>query len=156
MIDPAFASWFSGFTDGEGCFAVYSNPHGGNKRNSLTFQITFKIALRDDDRFILEEIQKTLGIGRMLIHTPATAAALRVINPKQNPWCSWTVRKKSECIILRNIFRTYPLRTKKARDFEIWSQALDCSLAHKYGDSWEDMLLLEKDLRASHKYHKIQ
>lgn len=141
-LDPAFGNWFAGFTDGEGCFAIDRALHVRTCRVT-TYRCVFRISLRDDDTAILHEIQEQLGIGVIRTQTPTR---------NQNPWSAFSVHGKGDCQILRDCFRTHPLRAKKAKDFAIWSQALDCWLAHKRGDSWEDMILLKKELQEVRTY----
>jgi hypothetical protein len=54
-IDPGFGHWFAGFVDGEGCFLI--------TRVGKSYRCIFSLHLRGDDRPILEEIHRNLGIG---------------------------------------------------------------------------------------------
>jgi hypothetical protein len=140
-IDPAFGNWLAGFTDGEGCFDVHCQRTAG--RITWIYRCKFDIRLRADDKLILEEIHQRLGIG-YLYDTPATSTA--------NPSVTFTVAKKSDCVILRDIFRVHPLRAKKAADFQVWSQALDLSLSHRRGESWDSLADLHVKLREGRKF----
>ena len=144
MIDSAFGNWFAGFTDGEGCFVI-DRTTGGRKSDSFCYGCRFRISLREDDRGILEKIQEELGgIGFISKRAPT--------KKNQNPWVAYVIHKKSDCQVVQATFQVYPLRAKKARDFEIWSEALDCWMTHRRGDSWENMILLKKNLEEGRKY----
>jgi hypothetical protein len=108
-LDDGFGHWLAGFTDGEGSFQIHA-------RGDTTCVCTFAIALRIDDRAILEEIQRRLGIGRM---------SLRVKRqPGGQDQAQWSVSSKREDRALVDVFERYPLRAKKARDFAVWAEAV--------------------------------
>lgn len=109
-VDPAFGHWLAGFTDGEGCFLI--------NHYRKTYSCAFSIQLRADDNNVLEHIQEQLGFGRLFLHTSVNKS-------NRNPRSVFHVSTKDGCVLLRNLFLTYPLRAKKARDFEIWTEALD-------------------------------
>jgi site-specific DNA-methyltransferase (adenine-specific) len=140
-IDPAFMHWFAGFVDGEGCFSVHRKPQN-------TFDCQFSITLRADDRPILERIQRTLGIGTLSMPTahqnPSSGRA-------DNPKARYCVSSQRDCTRLRDLFRAFPLRAKKAKDFELWSDALDAWLKHKRGE-WDDMAQLRDELMQGRAY----
>lgn len=126
-VDPAFMHWFAGFTDGEGCFSV----HKKNVNGFETYDCQFSIALRSDDRPILERIHRTLGMGTL---SNPTAHSRR----DGNPQARFCISRKSHCLRLRDLFRNFPLRAKKATDFELWSDALDAWVEHEPRE-WEEM-----------------
>lgn len=107
-IDDAFGHWLAGFVDGEGCFFIWL--HGTDNQACI-----LSVALRSDDRPILEEIQRRLGIGG--IHDSHKRGNI-------NPTSQWVVAKQSEVAQLVRLFDRYPLRAKKARDFMIWREAV--------------------------------
>lgn len=74
----------------------------------------FAIKLRDDDAPILESIRDRLGMGTVIRRT----------NGISKPQAIWVVQKKAECVALIEVFDTFPLRAKKARDFIIWKKAV--------------------------------
>jgi hypothetical protein len=119
-INAAFGHWLAGFIDGEGCFHVHRKPQG-------TFDCQFSISLRGDDLPILERCQRETGLG-----TIATQQR------EPNPIARWTVSSKAQCVGLRDLLRAFPLRAKKAREFETWSDALDAWLEHERGE-WSNM-----------------
>ncbi|HYT42868.1 MAG TPA: LAGLIDADG family homing endonuclease, partial [Methylomirabilota bacterium] len=110
MIEPDFGHWFAGFTDGEGCFQI--------KKNRLGWVCRFKLKLRADDVFILNKIQQTLQIGKLQLSIDN--------NPNRNskPTISFAVENKKDCLFLCDLFTKFPLRAKKAKDFEIWKEAV--------------------------------
>jgi len=86
--------------------------------------------MRADDAAILYEMQRRLeGAGSIAIRDKETS----------NPQVRYCISSKRDCYILREVLLNFPLRAKKARDFEIWCHALDAWLAHEVGGTWEDM-----------------
>jgi hypothetical protein len=58
-------------------------------------------------------------------------------------------------MVLQDIFRTFPLRAKKATDFDIWSKAVDEWKLHTNrwdAVSWDNMITLKQQLEESRKY----
>ena len=108
-LEPAFGHWLAGFVDGEGCFYL-------KKTDGQYLICAFRVALRLDDRAILEEIQRETGIGQIHVTRRAKWGS--------NDQASWSVTRKREVMELARIFDLYPLRSKKARDFVIWRQAV--------------------------------
>jgi hypothetical protein len=135
-LDPCFGHWLAGFTDGEGCFRIIKHP----QRNY--FACSFEIKLRSDDELILEDICGQLGVGN-IYHQ-----AYRVNSYGVKSCSTVTLRfaSKSECAVIQDVFRTFPLRAKKAEDCLIWCKAVDCWITHKRGDSWSDMAVLKEQL----------
>lgn len=127
-IDPGFCHWLAGFADGEGCFSVHRMVARGHE----TYACQFQISLRADDRPILERIQKTLGIGTL-------SSPRAHVGGDGNPKARYSVTSKRDCLALREVFRAFPLRAKKAVDFETWSHALDEWVDHEYGDDWDEV-----------------
>lgn len=126
-IDPAFAHYMAGFIDGEGCFHV----HKKNVNNCETYDCQFSMTLRADDRAIIEMMRNALGgIGSIAVRQAKGAA---------NEQIRWCVSSKADCMRLRAVLSTFPLRAKKARDFEIWCHALDAWVDHAPGSSWDDV-----------------
>jgi len=138
-IDAGFCHWLAGFVDGEGCFSV----HKKHVNNCETYDCQFSITLRADDKPILEKIKQELGIGTIAMRKPKQTNA-----EEQARFC---VSSKADCIILRDIFRAFPLRAKKAIDFEFWSKALDEWLKHQIGE-WQGMKEARNRLMANRKF----
>ncbi|MDB5584863.1 MAG: hypothetical protein JWR80_10039 [Bradyrhizobium sp.] len=141
-IDPGFAGWFSGFVDGEGCFHV----HKKTVNNCETYDCQFSLTLRADDKAIIEDMKRQLGGIGSIAERPAPKAG----NGK--PQVRYCISSKADCQILREVLRAFPLRAKKRRDFEIWSDALDAWLDHEPGTSWEEIAYFREKLMAVRQY----
>lgn len=125
-IDADFANYMAGLIDGEGCFSVHKKNVSGYE----TYDCQFSITMRSDDADILREMQRRLdGIGSIAIRDRTSS----------NPQVRYCISSKKDCCVLREVLMAFPLRAKKARDFEIWCHALDAWLAHEPGGTWEDM-----------------
>lgn len=108
----AFGNWLSGFTDGEGCFYLGFNTPRKNRPGLPDVQFT--IALRDDDKDILDQVHSYFECGRVEVRR------IRI----GRPMCRYISDKPSD--IVQTIiphFEKYPLRAKKSRDFEVWKIA---------------------------------
>jgi DNA modification methylase len=139
VIDPAFANWFAGFVDGEGCFHVHKKTVNGCE----TYDCQFSITLRDDDYDIIVEIQRQLGgIGTIASRSPNGSS----------PQVRYCVSSQRDCLRLREVLSVFILRAKKVRDFEIWSKALDAWLEHEPGESWEEVAYFRNALMAVRRY----
>lgn len=113
MIDDAFGHWLAGLFDGEGCFTITAR---GKARRS--FAPSFTLCLREDDAEIVEEIARRTGFGRVyhVIHRrPGVRDRYRV---------EWKVYRKRDVLALAALLDRYPLRSKKARDFRLWREAV--------------------------------
>lgn len=108
-IDPAFGHWLAGFVDGEAHF-MFSMRQGSPEAR-------LSIELRSDDHPLLVEVQRTLGIGTIIHHKNRARG-------NQHASDRWHVSALHDCLWLARLFELYPLRSKKARDFEVWSAAI--------------------------------
>lgn len=113
-LDDAFGNWFAGFTDGEGHFQIAKRLR---KKTRANYGCRFRIGLRDDDKAILEEIHRTLGIGTI-------SANPRRSKREGQPQTRFCVNAIEDCVELVKLFNRYPLRAKKQQDFEIWKLAM--------------------------------
>jgi DNA modification methylase len=141
-IDAAFANWFAGFVDGEGCFSV----HKKNVNGFETYDCQFSITLRADDKPIILEIRNNLGGMGSVADRPA---------PKDSngkPQVRYCISSQKDCQRLRAILEVFPLRAKKARDFEIWCHGLDAWIAHEPKSSWEEVAYFRKALMDVRQY----
>ncbi|MES2367454.1 MAG: LAGLIDADG family homing endonuclease, partial [Pseudomonadota bacterium] len=142
-IEPGFAFWMAGFIDGEGCFSV----HKKIVNNCETYDCQFSMTLRDDDKDIIVEIQRQLGGIGSIAHRPAARDG-----SNGKPQVRYCISSQKDCWRLREVLTVFPLRAKKARDFEIWSQALDAWITHEPGSSWEDVAYFRDALMAVRRY----
>ena len=108
-----FGRWLAGFTDGEGSFmARVDRKNDGGLRLGLAFEIQ----LRADDYAILHLIKATLGIGYLGYREPRKEA----IKGAKPTW-SYRIRRLGDLYhVIIPLFEIFPLKTKKARDFETW------------------------------------
>jgi hypothetical protein len=141
-VDPLWCSWFTGFLDGEGYFQISPQP-----KSKTAFQICLTITLREDDKYIIEEIKSTLECGRIYY------ISYKHERVKGHHACNqwrWTVRDISSIVqIIIPLLDHYPLRTKKAHDYVIWRKAalIKSSKAHGNCPEIED---LRKQLKVIH------
>lgn len=107
--------YISGFVDGEGCFALkFRRDVRHDRKNTPVYfywDIEFVIALRGDDKKILEAIQDTLGCGK--ISTDKKGQVRYAVND---------IHDLSNKIV--PFFSKYKLRAKKQYDFNLWKAAL--------------------------------
>ncbi len=116
-MDETFGYWFAGFTDGEGCFAIRSPGHA-RKSRKRQLQCCFTITLRADDLPVLRYIQEMTGVGKIYAQNPPS----RRVN--SHPAYQWVAVSRADCAYVVDLFTRYPLRAKKAKDFEVWKQAV--------------------------------
>jgi hypothetical protein len=136
VIDAAFGHWLAGFIDGEGNFDV----HRQQRPAGTYFYCRFELTLRADDRAILEECQRRLG-GKLYDMRHAASIGRR-------PQVRWEIVSRAECLALAAVLTAHPLRSKKARDFATWSEALAVSCEHVGRNRADLMQPLWKKLRA--------
>lgn len=143
VVDPEFGYWFAGFTDGEGCFRIHKT-HG---KTSTTYTCTFQIKLRDDDDLILQTICRQLKIGHI-------CSVKGEGNSKDQS--AFVVHSKAECLKLREVFNSFPLRAKKQRDFIQWSKHLDLWVKHEYGADKTELERSYEDMKLARSYENTK
>jgi len=114
----AFGMWLSGFVDGEGCFQINRRKHR-IAPCGFAWVLVFSLGLRADDIGILYEVQHFWNTGRVSVEHP------HLNGYRANPSAVYRVgslRQHREVIVPH--FLRYPLRAKKARDFEVWREAV--------------------------------
>jgi hypothetical protein len=114
QMDDAFGHWLAGFTDGEGSFCIYRRERGVRQCH----EIRFSLSLRDDDQSILRDIFNATSVGR-ISHVKRSWDGVR----KRCNVYQWQVGGKADAFFLAELFRLYPLRSKKARDSSLWCKA---------------------------------
>ena len=132
-LEDGFGHWLAGFVDGEGCFLIQKN-HG-------IYSPRFTLALREDDRAILDEIAQRVGFGRVgHYHAPSMKA---VGKPGR---VVWEVYRKADALALTRIFDACPLRAKKAADFAVWRRAVHALFAPSR--DWNYLAALKEELES--------
>ena len=111
--NEAFGSWFAGFVDGEGCFVIRKYSDGKHRP-------AFQLNLREDDIGVLLRIHSSLELGRIY---PERAGRGRD-GYWSKPKAKWFVQNLAGCRRLVDVFDTFPLRSKKLRDYLVWRQAV--------------------------------
>lgn len=91
--------------------ATKGNPHGKTWPTAR-----FEITLRADDVATLDLIRDTLDIGNVHEHSSASK-----IRPNTKPAVRYAVWRVGECLDIVDLFTCFPLRAKKAHQFDIWS-----------------------------------
>lgn len=102
-----FASYISGFVDGEGCFSVSFNLRSKLK-TGIEVRPSFSIGQNKRSLKLLEEIQKYFNCGSIRFS-------------RRDQCYKYETRDISE--LMRNIlphFKKFPLRSEKAKDFDIF------------------------------------
>lgn len=107
ILDPGF---LTGFIDAEGCFTL-SIYRDISKTLGWRVQGIFSIELHDKDTALLNNIQATLGVGK--IYSPRSAT-------KQ-----YRVTSVKDLQVIVNHLDNYPLVTQKRSDYELFKLAID-------------------------------
>lgn len=123
-VSPEFGLWFSGLFDGEGSFGFRESRCGKN-----CLHLKAKVALRRDDRAVLEYISCQFAVGRIFDNQ------YRPDNLRQrnvNPWSEFRVQRIADLAeVVVPFFESYPLRTKKAIEFRIWKKLVNWRYFHQ-------------------------
>lgn len=109
------SAWLAGFIDGEGHFAVHEDVRHGNSWPVL------EITQRDDDLALMEDIGRALG--GCLKRKVVPEAKLRAPYDHK-PLARVCVISKVSLIAAVAYLDAHPLRTKKAREYEVWRVAV--------------------------------
>lgn len=129
-MDATDGYWLAGLVDGEGCFALWTRRRRvGRSDDCRVVSFVFKIALRSDDKPVLEHVQTLLGgIGVIQVNRRTAHQSGRYVYngraSRGNPIAQFTVNDKSHLLEVVQVFRQFPLRSKKRRDFDVWAEAL--------------------------------
>jgi hypothetical protein len=103
--------YLAGLIDGEGHLGFVVNRI--KRGRSAKFQ--FVIVLRNDDRPVLEWVQRVLGYGT-IYHIERKGRA--------NPQTRFVVTRIKECERLGYLLSRAPLRSKKRDELKIWMEAI--------------------------------
>lgn len=139
-VAPALGHWFAGFTDGEGCFYMRRATKGN------AFVCSFHVKLRADDRDVLEAICELVGHGKV--------SDVPRYSPTRAPQAVFVVSTITGCSRIVDIFDEFPLRSKKARDYAVWRDAVIfwISASGSRGTDWSEMEGYYDALRSGRKY----
>lgn len=144
----------SGFVVGEGCFYVES---GKDPKYKLGHRIraAFCIELREDDREILEAIQRTLGCGN--IYSLNFGRYKGYAKKKWKPHVKYRVSNQTDIIQkIIPFFNKYPLFGKKQKVFEVYSRIVEKirNKEHLTANGLEETKLLVAELSSLNKKGK--
>jgi len=152
QINDDLGHWLAGFVDGEGAFMIHPviRKRGyirkdGSSQESHECDVKFQIKLRVDDIQILQEIKKHLACGKVIVCQRSKSKG-GFENTK--PVAIYLVTVYSDLYnIIVPLFEKYPLRAKKAQDFEIWKDAV--AIAYQAKLSSRSMKLRQRALSDS-------
>lgn len=153
-ITAPFGNRLAGLADGEAHFNIARLRHKPRGRGIYTrpindcYACSFQIKLRADDRPLLERCFEETGLGTLtLVHNRSEKD-----RASRNPAVLWRVSKQIECLAIVAIFEEFPLWSKKARDFEIWAQAVRYWTADGVWRGWDPMARWFEEIREVRRY----
>lgn len=112
----AFGYWLSGFWDGEGHFSIKVYLPG--EYNQYFYCVLgARLNLRADEQPIVEQIRDYWRCGAIR-YNKAFGRTKRQVRYDVRDFTSLAT-------IVVPFFHAYPLRAKKRRDFEVWSEAVE-------------------------------
>lgn len=104
-VDDAFGYWFAGLFDGEGHFVI--GLRGPRRLGNRELQLGLNVYLRDDDASVLRHVHEALG-GQFRPSSKYNVA-------------HWRLRGLANLAeVAVPLFERYPLRSKKATEFELF------------------------------------
>jgi hypothetical protein len=116
-LTAAEAHKVAGFLEGECHLALVPN-------NSDGWRCAFSVALRDDDREILVQVHRSLGLGQL---------CAKAAHRSSRPQVVWVVGSKLECAALTELLDAHSFRGRKLAEYEIWREAVALWGARRYG-----------------------
>ena len=132
--------WISGFTDGEGCFAVSVIKNPTTRFGKQIFP-EFVITQGAKSLAALEMMKKYFGCGSIIVNK-------RYDNHNENlyRYCVRSIGDLQNKIV--PFFRMFPLKTYKANDFRIFQKiiALMERKQHLTEKGWEKVLVLASQM----------
>jgi len=117
-IDSSFGHWFAGFTDGEGSFLLLENRNRTHPQWRPSTVPRFSLGQRADDVAVMELIHSTLGMGKLRLNDSTGTR-----NAK--PIIEFNIWRIAECLDVIDLFTRFPLRAKKAHQFEVWARGVN-------------------------------
>jgi hypothetical protein len=122
--DDLFYSWFSGFIDGEGCFSLKLSKDEHFKYG-IKITPSFQLGLVDYDKAVLEKIKEKMGGKIYLTSKEMIVKHAPYFNHlKQHGRITLTFTNRKEFDNLIKIIDSFPLKTKKQNDFELWKKGI--------------------------------
>jgi hypothetical protein len=109
MPGPEAADFLAGFAQAEAHFGIVEQ-NGGQ-----SIACRFAIALRDDDRNLLAELQDVTRLGSVVPLPSRRTSA---------PQTSWVVTRRDECLKLAELFEQHRLYGRKGAEVAIWDSAV--------------------------------
>jgi hypothetical protein len=127
-VDPADGHWLAGLTDGEGFFRLGTRKRRLERYPDRIYhgiEFVYGICLRADDAATLEKVLQILKVGNLgMFHKCGTMRDPHTGQQRPaNPRISFRVQKRIDTGRIIAVFERFPLRSKKARDFELWRKA---------------------------------
>lgn len=123
-----YSDWLAGFIDAEGCLRI---------TNVGSPQCT--ISLRDDDGQVLHEISNRTNVGRVYFKNQQSSRRRGLKGAKDS--FAWTVCG-ADCSMIVDLLEG-KMRTKKAKDFSIWADAVRFAASQKRGAPGKKEKMLE-------------
>jgi LAGLIDADG endonuclease len=129
--DLADRAFFAGFVAGDGSFSIKPNNAGAS------WCCCLQVKLRADDTPLLTAMRSWSGAGQL---SPASARG------GSHPQTAWMIGRQAECLKVAAILDSSPLIGKKAREFQIWREAVELWVT--YGGAAPELDRLAAALRA--------
>lgn len=128
MVTERDGHWLTGLVDGEGCFFLSTFRTRGargydRKYRVLTFE--FKLALRIDDLQTVRLARTILGVGTVSTVRRGDKAKGLSTSKNAKSLAVLTVYARTDISAVIEFFRRFTLRSKKARDFDVWARAFE-------------------------------
>jgi len=109
MHDYRNDPWLSGFIDGEGCFTRCTAPGAGGRSY---YRPRFSLALRWDDKPLLESLRDQLG--------GSVNDSRNAMVGKRQRGFAWMLAGRDDLAGLVAYLERFPLRSRKAAQYEAW------------------------------------
>jgi hypothetical protein len=136
--------YLAGLIDGEGHLGFLVN----HVRKGRGAKFQFAIVLRNDDRPVLEWVQRVLGYGT-IYHIERKGRA--------NPQTRFVVTRIDDCERLGHLLSNAPLRSKKREELRMWMEAIQTARTLTMGGRqndpiWARLEGLASNLKARREY----